>query len=603
MRYREEMRSGRTLERSTVNTVGSVGVALLLATITTMIAFLSYVASPISLLAEFGILCAVGIFGAFFSMTTFVPAAKLIRDRRKARKGKPLFTTFRYNEKRAKRLEARERSGKKGKAGKGESGEKGMAGKGGSGKEGKKEKAGKGKEGGKAKNKKNSPSCADDNNNADGGMKKGGVGVKALNRGLCAGATAAERYPATTLIVVLAITLASGYAAYNLDTEFNFEDFLPEDLPISRDIDFLMNEFELAGGEASEVYILVKGDLTSPEVLRAMGETVDNMADDRYVLQKDGAADVDTILTFMAGVASPPETSSDIFSPFDPAFAALYQGTMGPDTLPLETAAADDVSGLYDWLFDNKPKDVKRYLHLDGSGGGYDGSVMRISVMDLDMNAEKITELEDDLNSDKEPLDDADGVDEVVVTGGEILTNIVMTAMNESQLRSMIITIIMTALILSIVFFSSYRSLGLGVITTVPVVLCIFWILGSMYIVGLSLNMMTITLASLTVGLGATYAIHITHRFMEELELGKDPDEAARVTVTHTGSALFGAMATTVAGFGILVFSLLPPMQQFGGIAAIAILFAFLSCAFVLPTMLVLWAKWNVRRGRTWEKH
>jgi predicted RND superfamily exporter protein len=61
-------------------------------------------------------------------------------------------------------------------------------------------------------------------------------------------------------------------------------------------------------------------------------------------------------------------------------------------------------------------------------------------------------------------------------------------------------------------------------------------------------------------------------------------------------------MATTVAGFGLMVLATLPPMQQFGGITAMSILFSFFSCVFVLPTFLVLWAKWHVKRGKVWTK-
>ena len=172
-----------------------------------------------------------------------------------------------------------------------------------------------------------------------------------------------------------------------------------------------------------------------------------------------------------------------------------------------------------------------------------------------------------------------------------------------------------------------------------------------MYIVNIPLNMMTITIASLTIGLGITYGIHITHRFLEDLEhenskrhfsnkktvkcpecgqimdvfgrpglivkvdcpncgtKGKVTypketstfiDDAYRITVTHTGTALFGAAATTISGFGLLVFALMPPLQQFGGITALTILFSFLSSVFILPTFLVIWAKWKQKNSQVY---
>ena len=66
------------------------------------------------------------------------------------------------------------------------------------------------------------------------------------------------------------------------------------------------------------------------------------------------------------------------------------------------------------------------------------------------------------------------------------------------------------------VFYIKDKSAILGVLTLIPVALCVIWILGSMYLFGIPLNVMTLSIASLTIGLGVTYGIHISHRFAEE---------------------------------------------------------------------------------------
>ena len=68
-------------------------------------------------------------------------------------------------------------------------------------------------------------------------------------------------------------------------------------------------------------------------------------------------------------------------------------------------------------------------------------------------------------------------------------------------------------------------------------------------------------------------------------------EKAVNNTVKNTGSALFGAAMTTVLGFGVLFFAILPPMKQFGTMTALTILYSFLSSVWVLPSMLVIWAK------------
>ena len=112
-----------------------------------------------------------------------------------------------------------------------------------------------------------------------------------------------------------------------------------------------------------------------------------------------------------------------------------------------------------------------------------------------------------------------------------------------------------------------------------------------MVVIGYSLNVMTTLIGALTIGLGVTYAIHISHRFIEELEEHHSLENAVNNTVKNTGFSLFGAAMTTVLSFGVLSQSILVPMQQFGTITALTILFSFLSSVWVLPSILVIWAK------------
>jgi len=99
--------------------------------------------------------------------------------------------------------------------------------------------------------------------------------------------------------------------------------------------------------------------------------------------------------------------------------------------------------------------------------------------------------------------------------------------------------------------------------------------------------------------LGITYAIHITHRFLEDWEKEKDILEALKKTVRHTGTSVFGAAATTMAGFGTLGLSSMPPIRQFGEISAISIFYSFLLSVFILPTFLYFWAKWKENRSKS----
>jgi len=153
------------------------------------------------------------------------------------------------------------------------------------------------------------------------------------------------------------------------------------------------------------------------------------------------------------------------------------------------------------------------------------------------------------------------------------------------------ITIIVASIILTMVFYVKDRSFVLGIITLVPVILVIAWVFGSMYLMGMPLNVLTIMISSMTVGIGVDYAIHITHRFVEDMKEYDSIEKATNSTVVNTGKALFGAAGTTIGGFGMLYFAPIPPMNMFGTLSAVSIFFSLVSCSFVLPAFLTVWAK------------
>ncbi len=583
MRYREEIKSGKKINHSIVITIASVGMALLLATVTTVVSFMSNIASPISILGQFGVLAAIGIIGSFVTMTTFVPACKQLRDNRRLKKGKKMGV--------------------------------------------------------------------ESNNNLENKREKmKSVGVAVLNKTMSSGAVAAQHHAIIVVIVVSLITIGAVGLALQLETTFNFEDFLPDDLEISKDLDYMITEFGISGGVAEEVNILVNGDITNPEILGDMVITINNMKDDKSVIKKADEPDVQSILSVMKDWATNTTQYGLQDTNYDPSFETMYNSAMTIEGIPKQSTTKDDIAALYNWLYSN-PKSIKavQYVLHKVDNGDYDSTVLRIYI-NVDSNDNDAVEtLYSDLEKDKKALDNS--ADKSIVTGGPILTKVIMDSLNDSQIRSLIITIILSFIVLTIVFWYKWRSLILGLITMTPVIFCVAWTLGTMHLVNIPLNMMTITIASLTIGLGITYGIHITHRFLEGLEkyslknhlpilkrarcpkcgeivtvtgkpgeivrvtctscstLGKVTfekptsatayiDDACQSTVTHTGTALFGAAATTISGFGLLVFSLMPPLQQFGGITALTILYSFLASVFILPTFLVLWAKWNQKNKR-----
>jgi len=160
------------------------------------------------------------------------------------------------------------------------------------------------------------------------------------------------------------------------------------------------------------------------------------------------------------------------------------------------------------------------------------------------------------------------------ITGGIISSYIILKEFRNSQLKSLIITILVSFFILGIIFFKIEKSLSLAIISIIPVLFSAIWIIGTMALLNIPLTMTTITVASLAVGLGIDYSIHMTYRFIHSREIIK--------TISSTGVALLGSALTTIAAFSLLSFSLLPPLRLFGISIAIAIFYSFILCVFIL---------------------
>ena len=528
MRYREEMNKGTDIHKAIRRTTKYVGMALFLTTLTTVIAFLSNLSSPMKLLGEFGVLCALGIVSSFVIMITFVPASKQIRDLRRLRKEKANIEGI------STALPVGKRSG-----------------------------------------------------------------LRLFDRVIGAGAVGAEHHPVIVILIVVIITSGAFVAALNVKTTFDFKDFLPEGLDVTKDIDYMMSEFEIPSGDS--VFVLVHDDISDPELLMKLDESVLNMADDRTVIVDPDMPRVDSdrprvqsILSVMADWATN-ETKTGIPDRFySPEFEAMYDDIMTDTGVPRASATKANITALYDWLYTNpnSSKSAKTILHFTPDIG-YDGTILEVSVTVDETSDDDVATMQDELREDIEPL--AGLADHCIITGNSIITKGMRDTMYTSLLWSLGITLIVCFLILTIIFWLQWKSIALGAITLIPITLCLIWILGTMYILDISFNIMTLMVTSLTIGLGIDYGIHITSRFLEDLRRFDKTDEAIRSTVGHTGTALFGTTITTVTGFGILVFATMPPLQQFGGITALTILYSFLSSVFILPTFLVMWVKFRNR--------
>ena len=115
-----------------------------------------------------------------------------------------------------------------------------------------------------------------------------------------------------------------------------------------------------------------------------------------------------------------------------------------------------------------------------------------------------------------------------------------------------------------------------------------FFILGIIGLLGIPLDMMTITIAAITIGIAVDNSIHYIYRFKEEFLKNKDYNKTLKVCHSTVGVAILNTSITIVFGFSILVFSKFIPTIYFGVFTGLAMLLAMISVLTLLPSLILI---------------
>ena len=139
-----------------------------------------------------------------------------------------------------------------------------------------------------------------------------------------------------------------------------------------------------------------------------------------------------------------------------------------------------------------------------------------------------------------------------------------------------------------IMFLVLFRNLTLALIGVVPNFIAAFFILGIIGLLEIPLDMMTITIAAITIGIAVDNSIHYIYRFKEEFSLNNNYKETLKLCHSTVGVAILNTSITIVFGFSILVFSNFIPTIYFGVFTGIAMLLAMISVLTLLPKLLLI---------------
>ena len=173
--------------------------------------------------------------------------------------------------------------------------------------------------------------------------------------------------------------------------------------------------------------------------------------------------------------------------------------------------------------------------------------------------------------------------DEFKLAGVLILFNNLL----QSLFKSQILTLGFVMMGIFIMFLILFKNLKLSIIGVIPNFIAAFFILGIIGLLGIPLDMMTITIAAITIGIAVDNSIHYIYRFKEEYNQNKNYEQTIRLCHSTVGVAILNTSITIVFGFSILILSNFIPTIYFGIFTGIAMLLAMISVLTLLPNLIL----------------
>jgi predicted RND superfamily exporter protein len=405
----------------------------------------------------------------------------------------------------------------------------------------------------------------------------------ATARLLSGGATLARRLPVVLVLVAVVAAGAGGAAGTTIDTTFEQTAFMAQDPPewteslpgpmatgdyeVRDTLEYTNRRFIR---HDLQTQILIEGDVTSDRALERLDDArrAVNARESTYYLA-NGEPATSSALSVLDQAAAANESFNATVRELD------TDGNGVPDR---------NVGRVLDELFEIRPALASNVVHRED--GEYTDMRLTVSLVGGTSAAQATAEARATARSLQ-----GEGF-ETTATGRPVLFELIQAELAATIVEAMAITFGLIVALLAVIYRRQYGSATLGVVTALPVTLALGWLVGTMWLFGLSFNALTALITSISIGLGVDYAIHMTDRYADELDAQGDVRGALETAVRGTGGALLGSAVTTAAGFGVLALAIIPPIAQFGLVSALSIVYAFLATVLVLPSLLVLWTRY-----------
>jgi len=295
-------------------------------------------------------------------------------------------------------------------------------------------------------------------------------------------------------------------------------------------------------GGTKPVFVLFKGDVQSPELLNLMLKTEEHMKANPGV---EATQSVANLIVEVNG--------------------ALGEGRNIPDE-------KDKIEQL--WFLLDGNENMQKYVSPD-----LDEAIIisKFSPSDNEAKIEFISDMREFIqeNSTEECTIEITGMPFIDVTMDKSLI--------KSQLGSLAIALLFVLVIVGAIL----RSFAAGIYATIPIVATIIFLFGVMGFTGIPLNIATVLVASIAMGIGIDYSIHVITHFNDAIEKGATINQALKETIGISGKAIIINVTSVSAGFLVLLFSEMVPLQYFGMLICLSMIGSGLSSLTLLPLILL----------------
>lgn len=363
--------------------------------------------------------------------------------------------------------------------------------------------------------------------------------TKNINKGLIALKDLLVKHPKYTLTAWCIFIIISIGGIFLIQRSVNIQDYFKKNDPTRITEDIMQKKF----GGSMPVFVSFKGDIQSPDVLNLMKKT-------QFYMEKDPSIyNTQSIADFI-------EEMND----------AMGEGNRIPD---------------------EKAKIEQLWFLLDGQD-----ALSQLVTDDLDEAVIQSTfasaEFEDMLQfvdyMNEYVYKNQNSFCEIEVTGMPQVYVRMDASLIKSQFSSLLIAIVVVLIIVGLIL----RSVRKGIYATVPIISTITILFGFMGVARIHLDVATVLVASIALGIGIDYSIHIITHFSHSLKEHGTIDKALEDTILVSGKAITINVLSVTAGFLVLIFSKLVPLQHFGMLVALSMVGSGLGALTLLPALLVV---------------